>query len=308
MPWTTSSWKVVRLTLISLNRRVKAVVEDVGVVVVVEIVDVVEVVSVVAMMEVVVVGVEVVSEVAVEGDMEVEMVDTEVDEEEVVGEDMEVVVVVIEAVTVDGEVTAETKVVMVVAVKVMEEAVMVNSREEITTVKAVMEVVLEVDTVVLHLLHPRTELLQPNHHTTHTEVPQALQAPQPISHLEVMRNPRVTTALVANKATGKVSNKAMDKDSNNRATARVNNKATINNRVTAVPHSNQQHQHLQVTLKGTTNNNNNNNNPHMEVQGEVARTDINNKLDAVTDNNNREPFEPEYYKLVLITRNTQANS
>jgi len=218
---------------------VKAVVE-VAADEVVEIVDVVAVVSVVDMMEVVVVAVEVVSEVVVAEDTEVEMVDTEVVEEEVVEEGMEVDVVVIEVVMEDVEVTVETKAVMVVVVKLTVEVVMVNSREEITTVKAVMEVVLGVDTVVLHLLHPRMELLQPNHLTTRTEVPQA---PQPINHnhleVTVSSNP-VTTALVANKATDRVSNKVM---------------ARVNNRATAVHHSNQQLQHLQVTLKVTVNNN-----------------------------------------------------
>jgi len=229
---------------------------------VVEIVDVVAVVSVVDMMEVVVVAVEVVSEVVVAEDTEVEMVDTEVVEEEVVEEGMEVDVVVIEVVMEDVEVTVETKAVMVVVVKLTVEVVMVNSREEITTVKAVMEVVLGVDTVVLHLLHPRMELLQPNHLTTRTEVPQA---PQPTNHNHLVdtdsSNP-VTTALVANRATVRV---------NNKVTARVSNKAMVrvNNKATAVHHSNQQLQHLQVILKDTVNNN-------RTEQVLEDRTDINN--------------------------------
>merc|ERR1712013_73485 len=181
---------------------------------------------------------------------------------EVVVEVLSEVVVVIEVVTVDVEVTVEV--------------VMVNSREEITTVKVVMEVVLQVDTVVLHLLHRRTELLHPNHLTTHTEVPQAL---QPINHNHLVDtdnpNNQATTALVVNKATAdnnkatvKVNNKVTDRVSNNKATARVNN------RVTAVHHNSQQLQRLQVTLKDTVSNN-------RTEQAPEDRMDINKQGDLI---------------------------
>merc|ERR1712013_979224 len=174
---------------------------------------------------------------------------------EVVVEVLSEVVVVIEVVTVDVEVTVEV--------------VMVNSREEITTVKVVMEVVLQVDTVVLHLLHRRTELLHPNHLTTHTEVPQAL---QPINHNHLVDtdnpNNQATTALVNNKATVKVNNKVTDRVSNNKATARVNN------RVTAVHHNSQQLPRLQVTLKDTVSN-------KRTEQAPEDRMDINKQGDLI---------------------------
>jgi len=216
----------------------------------------------------------------------------------VVAEDAAVVVSEIEVVEVeDSEVVGVVVGANVVATEVVVAAVMEVATEVVDMGVDTEEVVSKADTEEVATEDKATTRVdtvpqqpQRNQHTIRTEVQVARTQPEVVVatvHNRKPRQPEVTLkeAATQDRPTPRTTGVTeVNKVTANRVVLReATNKEAMQvrptGRVTAAHHNNQQHQHLQVTLKGTTNNNNNN--PHTEVQVVEGRTDTSSKLDVV---------------------------